>query len=113
MTDPARTCAACPSPLPAGTHPMVKYCSEPCRYAASRQSVAKHQKKDADKRRSDPCSKAGAEKLKAQIERYWADRGKAVSIKIVEGPFLVTQRSVSWWLRSDMVDGRPRPTTKE
>ena len=55
----------------------------------------------------DYCTREGAERLKAQIEAYWAERGHDVKINLVQGGFLASMRSARTDVRSNMVNGIP------
>ena len=55
----------------------------------------------------DYCTREGAERIKKQIEDYWADRGRPVTINLVQGAFLASMRSARTDVRSNMVNGVP------
>lgn len=55
----------------------------------------------------DYCTREGAERLKKQIEEYWAERGRKVSINLVQGGFLASMRSARTDVRSNMINGIP------
>ncbi len=55
----------------------------------------------------DFCTREGAQRIKEQIEAYWADRGRPVTINLVQGPFLASMRSARTDVRSNMVNGVP------
>lgn len=57
----------------------------------------------------DFCDRAGAEKIKAQIETYWAERGAVVNVQVFLVGFLSTMRSSRYDIRSDMRNGLPAP----
>lgn len=57
--------------------------------------------------KNDYCTREGAERLKAQIEAYWAERGQDVKINLVQGGFLPSMRSARTDVRSNMVNGVP------
>lgn len=57
--------------------------------------------------KGDYCTREGAERLKAQIEAYWAERGMDVTINLVQGGFLPSMRSARTDVRSNMVNGVP------
>ena len=40
--------------------------------------------------KGDYCTREGAEKLKEQIEAYWAERGHDVRINLIQGGFLAS-----------------------
>ena len=56
----------------------------------------------------DFCNKDGAEKLKAKIEAYWAERGYEVQVDLRDAGFVSTMRSARADVRSDLVNGLPR-----
>lgn len=56
----------------------------------------------------DYCTREGAERLKEQIEAYWAERGHDVRITLVQGGFMPSMRSARTDLRSNMVNGVPK-----
>ena len=55
----------------------------------------------------DYCTREGAERIKQQIEDYWAERGRKVSINLVKGGFLSSMRSARMDVRSNMINGIP------
>ncbi len=57
--------------------------------------------------KGDYCTREGAERLKAQIEAYWAERGQNVQINLVQGGFLPSMRSARTDVRSNMINGVP------
>lgn len=57
--------------------------------------------------KGDYCTREGAERLKKQIEAYWAERGHDVKINLVQGGFLASMRSARTDVRSNMVNGVP------
>lgn len=57
--------------------------------------------------KNDYCSREGAERLKNQIEAYWAERGRNVSIDLVQAGFLPSMRSARTDVRSNMTNGVP------
>lgn len=57
----------------------------------------------------DSLGLEGAHKLKARIEAYWAARGHAVQVLLIDGAFTPQVRSTRTDIRSDMVNGLPRP----
>ena len=57
--------------------------------------------------KGDYCTREGAERLKQQIEAYWAERGHDVKINLVQGGFLAPMRSARTDVRSNMVNGIP------
>ncbi len=62
--------------------------------------------------KSDYCTREGAERLKAQIEAYWSDRGKDVRINLVQAGFLPSMRSARTDVRSNMINGVPVSSTE-
>lgn len=66
---------------------------------------------DQEPREGDPkdtFSLAGAERLKEKIEAYWAERGRAVSVKVISESFHPAIRAARVNIRSDMLNGYPR-----
>ena len=59
----------------------------------------------------DYCTREGAERIKKQIEEYWAERGLKVSISLVQGGFLASMRSARTDVRSNMINGIPVTST--
>lgn len=57
--------------------------------------------------KGDFCTREGAERLKCQIEAYWADRGHDVRVNLVQGGFLASMRSARTDVRSNLVNGVP------
>lgn len=53
--------------------------------------------------------RAGAAELKARIESYWRERGHDVQVMLVEGSFTPALRASRVDIRSDLVNGLPRP----
>lgn len=49
----------------------------------------------------------GAQRLKARIEAYWAERGRHVQIRIEPKGFTSQMRAVRFDVRSDMRNGMP------
>ncbi len=62
--------------------------------------------------KGDYCTREGAERLKAQIEAYWAERGKNVKINLVQAGFLPSMRSARTDVRSNMINGVPTNSTE-
>lgn len=62
--------------------------------------------------KNDFCTREGAERLKAQIEAYWAERGHDVKINLVNGAFLPSMRSARTDVRSNLVNGVPVRSTE-
>jgi hypothetical protein len=57
--------------------------------------------------KGDYCTREGAERLKEQIEAYWADRGHNVTVNLIQGGFLASMRSARTDVRSNMINGVP------
>jgi len=57
--------------------------------------------------KGDYCTREGAERLKNQIEEYWAERGHNVKVNLVQGGFLASMRSARTDVRSNLVNGVP------
>ncbi|PHS36926.1 MAG: phosphoglycolate phosphatase [Robiginitomaculum sp.] len=60
----------------------------------------------------DYCTREGAERIKRQIEDYWAERGRTVSINLIKGGFLASMRSARTDVRSNMINGVPSSNTE-
>ena len=58
---------------------------------------------------ADFCSREGALALKAKIEAYWRERGQQVMIALHNVGFHPAIRAARYDVRSDMVNGMPRP----
>ncbi len=58
----------------------------------------------------DFCSREGALALKAKIEAYWRERGEHVMIALQNVGFHPAIRAARFDVRSDMVNGMPRPS---
>lgn len=58
---------------------------------------------------NDYCTPDGARRLKQRIEDFWRERGYAVDVKLVEAGFVPAMRSARFDVRSDLVNGFPRP----
>ena len=56
------------------------------------------------------CDRRGAEATARQIERYWAERGYAVTCELTQKPFCGEMRIARYDIRSDLVDGWPTRT---
>ena len=61
----------------------------------------------------DTFSEEGAKQVKERIEAYWAARGHKVQVFIEKKGFVPTLRGVHWVVRSDLVNGMPRPPAVE
>ena len=57
--------------------------------------------------KGDYCTREGAERLKQQIEAYWAERGHDVKVNLVQGGFLASMRSARTDVRSNLDNGVP------
>jgi len=55
----------------------------------------------------DYCTREGAERLKEQIEAYWAERGHEVRVNLIQGGFLASMRSARTDVRSNLINGVP------
>ncbi len=62
--------------------------------------------------KGDYCTREGAERLKEQIEAYWAERGHEVRVSLVQGGFLASMRSARTDVRSNLVNGVPVKSTE-
>ena len=62
--------------------------------------------------KGDYCTKEGAERLKDQIEAYWAERGHDVRVNLVNGGFLASMRSARTDVRSNLINGVPTRSTE-
>jgi len=65
-----------------------------------------------DLMKGDYCTREGAERLKEQIEAYWAERGHEVRVNLVQGGFLASMRSARTDVRSTLVNGVPVKSTE-
>lgn len=63
--------------------------------------------------KGDYCTREGAERLKEQIEAYWADRGHQVRVNLVQGGFLASMRSARTDIRSNLTNGIPTGTSED
>ena len=61
---------------------------------------------------ADYCSQDGAQALKAKIEAYWAARGQHVMVALHNVGFHPAIRAARFDVRSDMVNGRPRGSSR-
>ena len=61
--------------------------------------------------KGDYCTREGAERLKEQIEAYWAERGHTVKVNLVQAGFLASMRSARTDVRSNLVNGVPTRNT--
>lgn len=62
---------------------------------------------------ADCCSRDGAVALKARIEAYWRERGQNVMIALHNVGFHPAIRAARFDVRSDMINGMPRPARAE
>ena len=58
---------------------------------------------------NDLCTPEGARRLKERIEAYWQERGYDVSVDLVDAGFMPAMRSARTDVRSNLVNGMPRP----
>ena len=58
---------------------------------------------------NDFCTREGAMRLKERIEAFWKERGHYVNIELQEAGFMPAMRSARTDVRSNMVNGMPRP----
>lgn len=58
---------------------------------------------------ADYTCHAGAAELKARIEAYWRARGHEVQVMLIEAPFTQAIRAARYDVRSELVNGLPRP----
>jgi len=63
--------------------------------------------------KGDYCTREGAERLKQQIEAYWAERGHEVRVNLVQGGFLASMRSARTDIRSNLMNGVPTRSTED
>ena len=61
----------------------------------------------------DFCSRDGAHTLKHRIEAYWQERGFNVQVQLHNVGFHPAIRAARFDVRSDMVNGMPRPKTRQ
>lgn len=60
----------------------------------------------------DFCSRDGAHALKQRIETYWRERGFNVQVQLHNVGFHPAIRAARYDVRSDMVNGMPRPKSR-
>lgn len=60
----------------------------------------------------DFCSRDGAHALKQRIEAYWRERGFNVHVLLHNVGFHPAIRAARYDVRSDMVNGMPRPKSR-
>ncbi|AZU04983.1 hypothetical protein X907_2469 [Glycocaulis alkaliphilus] len=58
---------------------------------------------------NDLCTPEGARRLKERIEAYWKERGYDVTVDLVDAGFMPAMRSARTDVRSNLVNGMPRP----
>jgi hypothetical protein len=58
---------------------------------------------------NDYCTTDGARRLKQRIEEYWRERGFEVNVDLIDAGFMPAMRSARTDVRSNMVNGLPRP----
>lgn len=78
-------------------------------FAASRAPVSHEELGPGE---TDFCSRDGALALKAKIEAYWRSRGQEVFISMQNVGFHPAIRAARYDVRSDMVNGLPRKSSK-
>jgi hypothetical protein len=54
-------------------------------------------------------TEAGAQSLRDEIAAYWRQRGAHVRVWIEPSPYLVALRGAAFFVRSDLLNGRPSP----
>lgn len=59
------------------------------------------------------CNEDGAKKLKAKIEAYWRERGHEVQVDVLKKGFTPAMRSARYDVRSELVNGLPKPKAIE
>ncbi|MEZ5957483.1 MAG: hypothetical protein R3C27_09770 [Hyphomonadaceae bacterium] len=57
---------------------------------------------------ADYTTREGASRLSEMIERYWQERGRAVTLALHNAGFHAAIRSARFDIRSDMINGWPR-----
>lgn len=60
----------------------------------------------------DATSLAGSQRIKAQIERYWRERGHQVHLRLVKMPYNQGAREAAYRIESDLLNGLPRQCVK-
>ncbi len=58
---------------------------------------------------NDYCTMDGARRLKQRIEEYWRERGYEVNVDLVDAGFMPAMRSARTDVRSNLVNGLPKP----
>jgi len=94
---------------PADGDPLVGGAGAPSPFQRSETMNVIPFHKDDNWTESDYCSKAGAEALKEKLEAYWRERGFEVMIVIRDAGFHPSIRAGRFDVRSDLVNGLPRP----
>lgn len=61
----------------------------------------------------DLSSQEGAQKLKQMIEAYWQARGHTVLVALENMGFHPAVRAARYEVRSDMINGQPRPADQK
>lgn len=84
----------------------------PIRFTALLSGTAKAQHLKRIVMKGDYCTREGAERLKDQIEAYWAERGHDVRVNLVNGGFLASMRSARTDVRSNLINGVPTRSTE-
>lgn len=85
---------------------------EPARSHAATAPAALAAAEARHAREADYTDRAGAEKLKARIESYWRERGSDVQVILVPAAFTAALRAARYDVRSEMLNGLPRPDRK-
>lgn len=72
---------------------------------------AKHPRREFNPEPEGPdyVDRDGAAKIKATIEAYWAARGHVVQVVLVNAGFHPAIRCARYDVRSDLVNGLPKP----
>lgn len=61
----------------------------------------------------DASTRDGAHRLKKKIEDYWGARGYAVQVAVIPHEFVQAMRSRRYEIKSDLVNGWPRPIAND
>jgi hypothetical protein len=72
-----------------------------------------HEKAKEDQLRRNLLDRQGAEYLARKIERYWADQGYAVDVKIKRAGFDDAARGCRYDVRSNLKNALPITTMRE
>lgn len=57
----------------------------------------------------DFIDREGAVELKTRIETYWRERGFEIAVDLVQQGFTPALRRARFDIRSDLINGMPRP----